>query len=63
MGHISSSERFFSKPEKMDSILNMKLSSYTNEVRIFLALATYCGKFISTCATIIEPLSNEEQSL
>ena len=62
MGHISSSERFFSKPEKMNSILNMKLSSRSaNEVRSFLALATYCGKFISTCATITEPLRNEEQ--
>ena len=41
--------------------MNTKLPSSASEVRGFLALATYCGKFIPNCATITEPLRNEEQ--
>ena len=45
----------------MDSILNVMLSSSASQVCGFLALATYCGKCISECTTITEPLRNEEQ--
>ena len=56
MGHILSSEGLFPEPEKVDSNLNMKPPSNTNEVRSFLDLVTYCGKFTPNFATNTEPL-------
>ena len=56
MGHILSSEGLFPEPRKMNFILNMKPPSNTSEVRSFLGLVTYCGKFIPNFATITEPL-------
>ena len=56
MEHILSSEGLFPEPEKVNSILNMKPPSNTSEIRSFLGLVTYCGKFIPNFATITEPL-------
>ena len=56
MGHILSSERVFPEPKNVDSISNMKPPLNTSEVRSFLVLVTYCGKFIQNFATITEPL-------
>ena len=53
---ILSSEEFFPEPEKVNSILNVKLPSNTSEVRSFLGLVSYCCKFIPNIATITEPL-------
>ena len=52
MGHILSSNGLFPEPEKVDSTLNMKPPSNTSEVRSFLGVVTYCGKFIPNFATI-----------
>ena len=46
MGHSLNSEGLFPEPEKVNSVLNMKPPSNTSEVRSFLGLVTYCGKFI-----------------
>ena len=56
MGHILSSEGLFPEPKKMNFILNMKPPSNTSEVRSFLGLVTYCGKFIPNFATVTESL-------
>ena len=56
MGHILSSEGLFPEPEKVNSILNMKPPSNTSEVRSFLGLVTYFGKFIPNFPAITEPL-------
>ena len=56
VGHMLSSEGLFPEPEKVGSILNMKPHSNTSEVRSFLGLVTYCGKFIPNFAIITEPL-------
>ena len=56
MGYILSSEGLSPEHEKVDSILNMKPPSNTSEVRSFLGLASYCGKFIPDFETITEPL-------
>ena len=56
MGYILSSEGLSPEHEKVDSILNMKPPSNTSEVRSFLGLASYCGKFIPNFETITEPL-------
>ena len=55
-GAYLSSEGLFPEPEKVNSILNMKPPSNTSEIRSFLGLVTYCGKFIPNFATITEPL-------
>ena len=56
MGHILSSERVSPEPKNVDSISNMKPPLNASEVRSFLVLVTYCGKFIQNFATITEPL-------
>ena len=56
MRHILSSEGLFTEPKKVDSVLNMKPTSNTNEVHSFLDLVTYWGKFISHFTTSTEPL-------
>ena len=56
MGHILSSERVSPEPKNVDSISNMKPPLNASEVRRFLVLVTYCGKFIQNFATITEPL-------
>ena len=52
IGHILSSEGFFTESEKVDSILNMKPPSNAS----FSGLATYYDKFIPNFATITESL-------
>ena len=56
MGHILRSEGLFPEPEKVNSILHMKPSSNTSEVRSFLGLVTHCSKFVPNFAAITEPL-------
>ena len=57
MGHILSSEGLFPEPQKVNSILHMKPSSNTSEVRSFMGLVIYCSTFVPNFAANTEPLT------
>ena len=56
MGHIISADAVCPDSEKLNSIIDMKEPTNATEVRSFLGLVTYCGKFIPNLSAISYPL-------
>lgn len=58
LGHILSSDGIHPTDDKIKSIKQFRQPKSMEEVRIFLGLVNYVGKFIPNLATITEPLRN-----
>lgn len=56
MGHILSSHGIGMAKTKLDDILNARRPETVSEVRSFLGLVNFSGRFIPNLATIAEPL-------
>ncbi|CAC5363561.1 unnamed protein product [Mytilus coruscus] len=55
-GHIFSSKGISADPRKVDAIRNTNIPADISEVRSFLAMTNYVGRFIPEYSTITEPL-------
>nr|AAB34006.1 pol gene product {Gypsy/Ty3-class retrotransposon Por2} [Pisaster ochraceus=starfish, testis, sperm, Peptide Transposon, 175 aa] [Pisaster ochraceus] len=55
-GHVFSSDGVSPDPKKVQAIQNVPEPQNAGEVRSFLGLVTYCGRFIPDLATISAPL-------
>lgn len=56
LGHIFSENGISPANDKLDSIKNFREPNTTEEVRSFLGLVNYVGKFIPNLATLTDPL-------
>lgn len=57
-GHVFSSKGISPDPKKVTALKEAAAPSNIEELRSFLGMATYCGRFIPNLATITEPLRN-----
>ena len=56
MGHLLSARGIEPTKTKVDAVSNAIRPESVSDVRSFLGLANYCGKFIPGLASIAEPL-------
>ena len=56
MGHVLSTEGITPTKSRVEAIMNARCPETASEVRSFLGLVNYCGKFIPNLATVAEPL-------
>ena len=56
MGHVLSEKRIGSEDVKAEAVPNARMPKPASEVRSFLGLVNYSGRFISNLATIAKPL-------
>lgn len=57
LGHKIDSEGLHPVPEKVEAIVNASAPKNVTELRAFLALLTYYGKFMENLSTIIKPMT------
>ena len=58
MGHIISPESISPLPEKVKALQDLKSSTSLRQLRPFLGLLNYYGRFIPHCADLLSPLSD-----
>ena len=58
LGHIVDASGIRATPEKVDAILQAPPPTNTTELRAFLGLVNYYGKFVSNLATLLRPLND-----
>ncbi|UYV82094.1 K02A2.6-like [Cordylochernes scorpioides] len=58
LGHILSSEGLFIDEEKLDAITKMEAPRSTKELKSFLGMVNYLGKFIPNLADKLQPLNS-----
>ena len=58
MGHHISANGLHSDPEKVRAIVHMTSPSNIEELRRFLGMVNYLGKFLPNAATVLKPLQN-----
>ena len=58
MGHVLYRDGVASEESKRKAVASAREPKNANEVRSFLGLVNYCGRFIPDLATISEPLQN-----
>ena len=56
LGHILASEGVKSDPKKKRAITNMQFPQIKNELRTFLGMVKYLGKFVPNLSDITAPL-------
>ncbi|KAK3097548.1 hypothetical protein FSP39_010680 [Pinctada imbricata] len=56
MGHVLSKDGIAPTKSRVEAIINARHPETSSEVRSFLGLVNYCGKFIPNLATVAEPL-------
>ncbi|XXG82456.1 hypothetical protein AAC387_Pa10g0402 [Persea americana] len=57
LGHVISSEGIAVDPKKIEAILNWKQPSTVTEIRSFLGLAGYYGRFVNGFSTLATPMT------
>ena len=58
LGHLISSEGIHAIPSKVKAVVEVPPPKNVNELRSFLGLINYYGKFIPNLASILHPLNN-----
>ena len=58
LGHIVSSSGIQATPDKVDAIVQAPAPKNLTELRSFLGLVNYYGKFVPNLSTILHPLNN-----
>ena len=58
LGHLISSEGIHAIPAKVQAVVDAPHPKNVNELRSFLGLINYYGKFIPHLATILHPLND-----
>lgn len=57
MGHKIDNEGLHPVPAKVEAIVNVPVPKNVTELRAFLALLTYYGKFLENLSTVIKPMT------
>ena len=55
-GHVFSKNGVSPCPEKIEAIKSLKPPTNVHELRSYLGMVTYCGRFINDLATVTAPL-------
>ena len=58
LGHIVSNKRGFMDPSKIEAVTDWTKPKNPTEVRSFLGLAGYYGRFVQNLSKIATPLTN-----
>ena len=58
LGHVIDAQGLHVKQDKVDAIVNAPKPSNVTELRAYLGLINYYGKFIPNLASILQPLNN-----
>ena len=58
LGHIISQNGIRPVPSKVDAIINAPKPSNVQQLRSFLGLVNYYGKFIPNTSTLLHPLNS-----
>ena len=58
LGHVIDAEGVHSSPEKVQAIVEAPSAATVTELRSFLGMLQYYGKFLPNLSTLLHPLNN-----